>query len=270
MVDAPALGAGGATRGGSSPSIRIAPMIKRLAEKIASQPERGVFVAASAALVAAGVARSKRIETIAKPLVMLSIQAGLWRTRNQRPAADNALLAVATTASFAGDWLMLEEEFAPNEKEADRWIVRGASAFAVNHVAMIALAIKLRARPRPTDFAARMPGLVEGLALLATRRHHLLMPLGSYSKLLALMSTTMAAPQLKTDSEQDSRLPGRLEIGGLSFLASDGTILHRRIFLSEERPRAAAEAFVLASYCLAQRLLVDGLDAASVRVAAGR
>ncbi len=270
MVDAPALGAGGATRGGSSPSIRIALMIRRLAEKIASQPERGVFVAASAALVAAGVVRSKKVETIAKPLVMLSIQAGLWRKRSQRPATDNALLAVATTASFVGDWLMLEEEFAPNEEDADRWIVRGASAFAVNHLAMIALALKLGAKPRPTDFAARMPGLVEGLGLLATRRRHLLMPLGSYSKLLALMSTMMAAPQLKTEAEQGSRLPGKLEIGGLSFLASDGTILHRRIFLREERPRAAAEAFVLASYCLAQRLLVDGLDAESRRQNAPR
>lgn len=233
-------------------------MFRRLADRFSREPERVVFVAASAALAAAGALRSKRTEEAVKPLVMLSIQAGLWRTRGERSLGDNALLAVATTASLVGDKLMLEEEFAPTEEDADRWIVRGASAFGVNHLAMIALALKLGARPRPIDFATRAVGLAEGLFLLATRRRHLLVPLGGYSNLLATMSTVTAAPQISGGSRS-------LEVGGLGFLASDATILHRRLFLKTQESRAAGEAFVLLSYCAAQRLLVDGLDAESRR-----
>ncbi|MFT4048711.1 MAG: lysoplasmalogenase family protein [Solirubrobacterales bacterium] len=235
-------------------------MFRRFTDKFRGEPERAVFFAASAALTAAGALRSRRTEEVVKPLVMLSIQAGLWRSRKARSASDNALLAVATTASLVGDKLMLEEEFAGDRAEADRWIVRGASAFAVNHVAMIALALKLGARPRGIDFVLRAGGLAEGLYLLATRRRHLLAPLGSYSALLASMSATMASPQLGP--------PAALGVGGMSFLASDATILHRQVFLKDEKQRAAAEAFVLASYCLAQRLLIDGLDARSRRLAA--
>lgn len=243
-------------------------MVKGLLKRALGAPERAVFLAASAALVVAGATRNRRAEQVVKPLIMLSVQAGLWRTRDQRSTADNALLAVATTASLIGDQLMLEEEFAPTEAEADRWIVRGASAFAVNHAAMIALALKLGAHPRAADFAMRAGGLVEGLALLATRRPHLLGPLGSYSAVLATMSAVTAAPQLSNAVEPATRRPSALELGGLSFIASDATILHRRVFLRDERARALAEGFVLASYAAAQRLLVDGLDAASRRALA--
>jgi len=228
-------------------------MLKRLIDKLAAEPERAVFVAAATALTVAGALRSRRTEELAKPLIMLSIGAGLWRTREHRPATDNALLAVATAASLAGDWLMLEEEFAPTREAADRWIVRGASAFAVNHVSTITLALKLGARPRPTDFALRTGGLAEGLTLLATKRSHLLAPLGSYSTLLGTMSAVMAAPEVDR----------RTTLGGLAFLASDATILHRQVFLKTESSRAVAAAFVLASYCAAQRLTFDGLAAES-------
>lgn len=233
--------------------------------------DRAVFALATVALALAGALRSKPAEMFVKPLIMLSIQAGLWRTRQLRSPGDNALLALATTASLAGDWLMMEEEFAPTEAAADRWIVRGASAFAINHGALIALSIKLGARPQATDFALRAGGLAEGLALLATRRRQLLAPLGSYSALLASMSSVTAAPQLSEPPDAtDWKLPGPLEIGGLSFIASDATILHRRIFLKSARPRAIAEAFVLATYCIAQRLLIDGLDTAARRAHARR
>lgn len=235
-------------------------MVGRMIRRMSAEPERAVFALATGALVVAGVKRSRRVETVAKPLIMLSVQAGLWRTRTERSRGDNALLAVASTAALAGDWLMMEEEFAPTEAEADSWIVRGASAFAVNHAATVTLALKRGARPRPVDFALRAAGLIEGLALLTTRRSHLLKPLGTYSALLGGMSAVMASPQL----------PRELELGGLSFLASDATILHRRIFLEDARSRAAAEAFVLASYCLAQRKIFDGLASASGNAPARR
>jgi hypothetical protein len=238
--------------------------VRKILERLTAEPERIVFAVATAALAAAGAKRSKPAETVAKPLVMLSIQAGLWRTRNQRSAVDNALLAVGSTAAFAGDWLMMQEEFASTEAESDEWIKRGATAFAVNHAATIALALKLGARPRGEDLVKRLPGLIEGLGVLATRRRHLLMPLGSYSKLLTAMSTVVAAPEL-TESGESASLPGPLELGGLSFVVSDGTLLHRRVFLDDEQSRAIAEVGVLTTYATAQRLIFDGLDAASRR-----
>ncbi len=244
--------------------------LRRLRERLAAEPERAVFVVAAAALTAAGAKRAKPVEVVSKPLVMLSLQRGLWRSRRQRTGGDNALLAVATTASLVGDVLMMEEEFAPTRQQADRWLVRGASAFAVNHLALIALSVKLGARPRPVDVAARAAGLLEGFALLASRRRHLLGPLGAYSAVLASMSAVVAAPELDAAEGRALALPGKLEAGGLAFLASDSMILHRQVFFKSEGARAAGEAFVLATYCSAQRLLIDGLDAASRRAAAQR
>lgn len=238
--------------------------MKKFFSRMLAEPERAVFLAASAALSVAGAKRSKPAEVVAKPLVMLTIQAGLWRSRGERSRADNALLAVASTGALAGDVLMMQEEFAPTQAESDYWIKRGAAAFAVNHAATIALALKLGARPRAEDLVKRLPGMVEGLTVLATRRRDLLLPLGSYSKALTAMSTVVAAPQLDA-REQRSALPSGLELGGLSFLASDGILLHRRTFLRDQRSRAIAEVGVLATYAAAQRLIFDGLDAASRR-----
>lgn len=222
-------------------------------------PERAVFIGATAALVAAGVKRSKKVERVAKPLIMLSLQAGLWRTRHQRDRTENALLAVATTASLAGDVLMMEEEFATGETLSDMWIKRGASAFAVNHAAMIALALRKGARPRSQDLVQRLPGMLEGAAVLRLKRPHLFVPLGSYSKILTWMSTVMAAPQLVPPNAEGCDPRQGLELGGLLFVISDGTLLHRRVFLKGELPRAISEGVVLSTYALSQLLLVDGL-----------
>lgn len=236
-------------------------MLARLLDKLRRNPERAVFVAAGVVTATAGARRMRWLEFLSKPLLMLSIGFGLWRTRHERSVADNALLGVATGASLAGDWLMFNEEFAETEEEADWWIVRGASAFAVNHVAMITLAVKNGARPRAQDFAIRAGGLLEGVVLLATRRRHLLKPLGRYSALLATASAVAASPELQSVEEGPSSLPGRAEIGGISFIVSDAMILHRQLFLHSERSRAAGEAFVLTTYAAAQRLLFDAAAA---------
>lgn len=226
---------------------------------IPKTPERAAFLAASAALVVAGAKRSKKVEKVAKPLVMLSLQAGLWRTRHQRGAVDNALLGVATTASLAGDVLMMEEEFATGQTLKDMWLKRGASAFAVNHVAMIALAHRRGARRNRTEMLLRAGGVLEGFAVLAVKRPHLLLPLGAYSKMLAWMSVMMASPKLIPEGADDCDPRHGLELGGLSFLASDAMLLHRGTFMKDEQLRAAAEVFVLTTYTIAQVLLVDGL-----------
>jgi hypothetical protein len=222
-------------------------------------PEKASLLAAASALVVAGAKRSRRAEQVVKPLVMTAIGVSLWRSRGRRDALDNALLGVAAAASFAGDQLMLEEEFAAEPADADRWIRRGAAAFAVNHVATISLAVRHGARPGPGELLPRVAGLAEGLVLLAARRREQLWALGGYSKLLAVMSTVMAAPQLTADAEETD--PRRaLELGGVLFLASDATILHRQVFLDKDGTAGAlAEGWVLASYCAAQALIFGGL-----------
>jgi hypothetical protein len=227
---------------------------------VPSSPEKAVFAAASAALVAAGATRKKRVEQVVKPLVMGSIAVGIWRTRERRDAVDNALLGAAAIASLAGDVLMIEEEFADGPEAAASWIKRGASAFAVNHLATVALATRHGARPGMAELLPRAVGVAEGAALLGAKRRELLVPLLVYSKLLATMSTVMASPQL-TEGVGDDDPRRALELGGVLFLASDATILHRQAFLEKETPSgAAAEGWVLASYAAAQALIFSGLE----------
>lgn len=215
-----------------------------------------MFLAASVALTVAGARRSKGVELVAKPLVMGSIAAGLIRSAKSRDRTDNALLLGAATASFIGDWFMLFEEFADDEEAADRQIRRGASSFAVNHLLLGALAIRHGARPSMSEALIRLPGLVEGGAVLGATKPQLLPTLGPYSALLATFSTVLADPKISGEKEALSGLA----LGGLSFMASDGTILHRRTFLTNPTARAAAEAFVLASYVFAQALIYEGLE----------
>lgn len=215
-----------------------------------------MFLAASVALTIAGARRAKNVELVAKPLVMGSIAAGLIRSAKSRDRVDNTLLLGAATASFIGDWFMLFEEFADDEAAADRQIQRGASSFAVNHLLLGALAIRHGARPSKSEALMRLPGLVEGGAVLGATKRELLPVLGPYSALLATFATVLADPRI---SGEEEALSG-LALGGLSFMASDGTILHRRTFLTNPKARAAAEAFVLASYVFAQALIYDGLE----------
>ncbi|MBJ7355183.1 MAG: hypothetical protein JHC98_10195 [Thermoleophilaceae bacterium] len=226
------------------------------------KPERIVFLAASAALTVAGAKRAKKVELVAKPLVMGSIAAGLARTADTRDRLDNVLLFGAATASFVGDWFMLFEEFAADDEESDRQIQRGASSFAVNHLLLGALALRHGARPEKSEALMRLPGLIEGGAVIALTKPQLLPVLGPYSTLLASFATVIADPKI---AGEDELLSG-LALGGLSFMASDGTILHRRTFLSNPGARAGAESFVLASYVFAQALIYDGL----ARLAASR
>jgi hypothetical protein len=222
-------------------------------------PEKALLAGASAVLVVAGMRRSKRIEQAVKPLLMTSIGVGLWRTRGERRPVDNALLAIAGAGALAGDVLMIEEEFAQDRASADAWIKRGAAAFAINHVATISLALRHGARPGAVELLPRAGGLVEGLALLATKRRELFLPLGAYAKLLAAMSAVMASPQLvEGTDEADPRRA--IDLGGTLFIASDAALMHRQVFLDKDTPAAAvAEGWVLASYSTAQALLFSGL-----------
>lgn len=248
----------------------LAPVVASIA-RARKRPERLLFLSAATALTAAGASRSKRIELIAKPLIMTSLQAGLMRTACHRSDVDNALLFSATSASLVGDWFMLQEEFAPNKRKADRQIKRGAACFAVNHALMTALAVKHGARPTKSNVLMRIGSVAEAKVLLGLTNRPLFLPLASYSGMLATMSTIVADPAIIPEDAPSGDPRRGLELGGLSFIASDGTILHRRTFFKDKPAGAVAEAFVLASYALAQMLLIDGLEklAEKPQIAAG-
>lgn len=218
-----------------------------------------MFGSAGVVLTVAGVRRSRSAEQIVKPLVMSAIGIELWGSRDQRCPTDNALLGTALLAALVGDQLMLEEEFAVDERSAETWLKRAVAAFAASHVATSSLALRHGSRPGSAELLPRAVGLAEGVLLLAIRRRHMLGPLGGYSVLLALMSAVMAAPQL-TDGTIGSDPRRALELGGMFFLASDATILHRQMFLGRESGAGAvAEGLVLGSYCAAQALIYGGL-----------
>lgn len=191
---------------------------------------------------------------------MASLQAGLLRSACNRSDVDNALLFGATSASLVGDWMMMQEEFAPTKRESDVWLKRGAACFAVNHALTTTLAVKHGARPTKQDVAMRLGSLAEAKLVLFATNRALFVPIAWYSAALSGMSAVMASPSLVPAGAAAGDPRRGLELGGLSFVASDGTILHRRTFFKKTSVGAGAEAFVLASYALAQMLLVDGLE----------
>lgn len=230
-----------------------------------------MFTASAVALTAAGAKRSKRTELFVKPLIMSSLQLGLLRSTQRRSEVDSALLFGATGASLVGDWMMMQEEFAPTKRESDVWIKRGAACFAVNHALMTALAVKHGARPTRSNVMMRIGSVAEAKLLLLLTNRPLLLPLACYSGMLSMMSTVVADPTIVPDDAPSGDPRRGLALGGLSFIASDGTILHRRTFFKDRPAGSGAEAFVLASYALAQMLLVDGLEklAEKPEIAAG-
>ncbi len=70
------------------------------------------------------------------------------------------------------------------------------------------------------------------------------------------MSTLAADPALSADGSTRRMLA----VGGTLFTVSDGLIVWRRLFLNTQRPRRRAEGAVLATYAIAQLLLVEGLS----------
>lgn len=248
----------------SSIKSALAPVGTGLAKAV-SRPERALFVASAVALTVAGAKRSKRTETFVKPLIMTSLQLGLARSACHRSDVDNVLLFGSAGASLVGDWMMMQEEFAPTPRESDVWLKRGAACFAVNHALITTLAVKHGARPTKQDVLLRLGSLAEAKLVLFATNRELFVPIAWYSAALSTMSAVMASPALiPTDAAAGDPRRG-LELGGLSFVASDGTILHRRTFFKNTGAGNAAEAFVLASYALAQMLLVDGLEAVADR-----
>lgn len=224
------------------------------------RPEHLVLAAAAAVTVLGAVADRPALQRVAKPLIAPSLAVRVLRARSELSGTDTALLLAGLTAATVGDVYMLE----PDD---DARIVQGASAFAAMHGAYSRL---LRRHGARSHLATALPrlGASGGLgALLARRAPEVAAPLGAYGLTLTATSTLAADPALAPGARRVLGLPVPrradprtwLAIGGLTFAGSDALVAVRRTVIDKATGRRAAEGVVLASYVLAQLLLVEGM-----------
>ena len=227
--------------------------------------EHGVFAAATVATVVGGVTGNERLQQIAKPLLAPSLAVRVLRCRRDTDPADTALLVAGLAAATVGDVFMID----PDE---DARLVAGASSFAVMQASYIGLLTRRGARPTPVAALPRLASWAGASALLRARSRPVSAPLTGYGLALATTSTLAADPALAPGATEVAGLPlpnrdrrSWLGLGGFAFLLSDGIIVGRRVLLRGARSRAAAEGAVLATYAVAQLLLVEGMLALSRR-----
>ncbi len=210
--------------------------------------EHAALVTAATTTVLAAATDRHRVQRVAKPLMVPALAVRVLRARRRGRVGDidAVLLATGLVAATIGDAFMLR----PDD---DRRIVRGASSFAVMQLAYASVLHRHGARPTATTAAPRLLAGT-GLAVLLVRKApRVATQLSAYGMTLSAMSTLAAAPGLSRPSAA----------GGLLFGVSDGLIAVRRTLLHGPRSRGGTEAAILATYALAQALLVEGMLALS-------
>ncbi len=220
--------------------------------------EHVVFAAAAAATVVGGVLGNERLQRVAKPLIGPSLAVRVLRHAPHTDRLDTALLLLGLTGATVGDVFMID----PDD---DARLLRGASSFAVMQACYSALLVRRGARPTRSAAVPRAVAALGAAGLLGARSPEVAAPLTGYGALLGTTATLAADPALAPGARRVAGLPipnedrrSWLGAGGLVFTLSDGTIVVRRVLLRSQRTRAAAEGFVLATYALAQLLLVEG------------
>ncbi len=169
-------------------------------------------------------------------------------------------LGGAMVAATVGDVLLID----PDD---DSRILQGAASFAVMQAIYAELLRKRGARPTVSNAVPRLVGWVAAAASMARRSPGVAPGLSAYGSTLAAMSTLAADPALAPEARTVAGLvvPGtdprsRLAVGGMLFTISDALIVVRRLFLRRVVHRRIAEGSILATYALAQALLVEGLS----------
>lgn len=211
-------------------------------------PERVAFVATSAATILAGGMQQHRVHAVAKAAMVPALQGSVVRHWTGLSGGSRAVLLGSTAAALVGDVLLVPPAEGESDRDSRRRLRRGAAAFGVQQLGYIGTLHHLGARPRWRT-AVPAVALLAGLAALDTAKESAPDPVvTSYGVLLG----TMAVHAMEADD-------GRIRLGGAAFLASDAMILVREQLLGEQpTAKLAAGAFVLATYALAQRWLVDG------------
>lgn len=208
--------------------------------------EHTTLAIASIASVFGAITGRHRVQQIAKPLLAPALAARVLREVHAGGITSviGAHLTVGLAAAAVGDVYLLR----PDD---DARMVRGAASFAVMQAAYASLLYRYGARPTLRTAAPRLGSGVVAGALLATRARPVAPALSAYGLTLSTMSTLAAAPPMSR----------RIAVGGVVFLASDGLVTLRRCVLRGTRARALSEGIILATYALAQVLLVEGMIA---------
>lgn len=227
--------------------------------------EHAVFAAASVATVVGGLTDNEKLQKVVKPLIAPALAVRVLRGSDRADRTDTALLLTGLAAATLGDIAMIRSD-------EDRRILTGAGCFAVMQTAYSTVLVRHGARISP-PLAAQRAGAVAGAgALLFARNRPVAAPLTAYGSLLATTATLAGDRALVPGATVRAGLPvpsadrrSLLGVGGLLFTVSDGTIVLRRTLLKNRKARAAAEGFVLATYAVAQLLLVEGFVALTRR-----
>lgn len=228
-------------------------MLTRLAALARHRPERVAYVVAAAVTSAAGALGQRRLHSATKMALVSLLQAGLARDARQTCPKGLTSLLLGTTAAGVGDAILLPRVDAAGEPR--RQLRLGAAAFSVQQVIYTGMLTHAGARPTARTVAP-VAAVLLGLATLdtATEGRPDLVVSGYGALLGAMAATALSAGRLGDDARR------WLPAGGAAFLASDALILVREQLLTGRTSRAIAQGAVLASYALAQALLVDGLQ----------
>ena len=205
--------------------------------------------------VLAGLGR-RRLRLLTKPALMPSL--AWWAVRRHGPAQPAMLrgTGAAMGLSAVGDVALLRED-------DDAFLV-GLGGFLGAHLAYIA-AFAGRHRPWRAPGTARRVGPIAATAalslpVLATRAGPRLGgPVTAYGLAIAAMA---AAASTLDESAVPASARRRIATGAVVFMVSDAVLGARRFLLprtSGWRGDALGEAAVMATYTLAQWLLVDGV-----------
>lgn len=205
-----------------------------------STMSRLMFAAAATGTVVSAVTGADGVHRWVKPSMIPALAVGVGRM--------TPVLGTALAAATVGDVWMID----PDD---DRRILRGAAAFAIMRGCYIGTLWSRGATVTAGNALPRYAGWAAAATMLARRSPGVAPGLTSYGLALTTMSTLAAHPA----AAEDAATRRTIAAGGMLFTVSDGLILWRRLFLGTDRSRRRAEGAVLATYAIAQLLLVEGL-----------
>lgn len=213
-----------------------------------SRPEGPLFLAAAVGTELAKAVDHSRLEHLAKPLIAPAALA--VALRGGRPdGVDTALLGLAGAAYTAGDVVLMRGD---GHHGSIGRLARGAGAFGVGHLALVALLWRAGVRPAPAHAAVQaLPTLGSAAYLLGERGGA---ALAAYPVVLSALST------LATSALPGATDPARalLAAGGPVFQLSDALILVRRRLRTGSVAARAVDVAVIDTYALACLLLLTG------------
>lgn len=222
---------------------------------------RAGYLAAAAASVVAAALPSDATTRVVKPALMplLVASSDLFATKRSRKRAaknpvDTALLVGGLAFGCLGDIILMGKDGRSEDKDVRAAnLNKGAAAFAINQFAYHALLSKQGAKPCKEPIVLRVPVVVSGVLLASWKNPKALPAAGGYGSALATTSV------LAEDHSPEAALGGNL------FVASDALILGRLTMLKNmSRLDALVDGAVMATYTVAQLLLVDALVARMV------